>query len=414
MKRNLLLFSLLIAGSVSGFAQIEDDIYYNPKKDASVTKSKKSNSNYIADFQDMDVDAYNRRGQYYTTPIDTIGDYVSSAQDFVNTTQIQKFYNPTIVLDNEALLADVLDNAIGNVNVEFNINGIPSFGPYFYWLPSRWNNLYFDMTPGWSISWGWGNPWWGSSLAWSWGPNWGYGPSWAYAPAWSWGPGWNWGWGPGWGYGPAWRPGPGYYADYRPGGNRPVGARPGWSNNTRPGYHYNANNTHGLRPGSNYNGGNSVATRPGYGRPSSSTSRPNKDTNQGTMGNNNHNGNAAAGNVNTGGYRQSGQGAFHSTRNSKTEINKNTSTRQDLTNSNRHNNSSNSNWNTNSNNSNRNNNSTHNNTYRNSGNSTRNSGNSSHSSGSYNRSSGAFGGQSSGGYRSSGGSRAGGSRGGRR
>ena len=345
--KNYLIFSFMMVMGVSPiFAQIEDDIYYNPKQTTSNSSLKKKKSNYIADFQNMDVDAYNLRGQYYSSPVDTIGADTEVGQDFVYTTQIQKYYNPTIVVDNADLLSDILEDAYGNVNVEFNINGIPSFGPYYAWLPSRWNNLYFDMTPGWSISWGWGNPWWGSSLSWSWGPGWGYGPSWAWSPAWSWGPSWSWSWGPtwgpgwgpspGWGWGPSWRPPRPYYADYRPGGNRPVGAHPGWQASTRPGGNFNGN-----RPVGHSNG----YSRPGTastGRPGSAQTRPGNNVNTGghrqsgqgafTTTSGNHNGNRdntggikinpnrGTGNssVNTGGHRTSGQGAFNTNNSNRT------------------------------------------------------------------------------------------------
>ena len=138
MKTYLLLASMVLAGTMPMMADIEDDIYYNPKNEAHKSnqtyESPKAQSNYIANFQDMDVDVYNSRGQYYSSPVDTIGAGVENAPDFVYTTEIQKFYNPTIVVDNEEILADVLENSYGNVTVEYNINGVPTFC-------------------------GWGNPW---------------------------------------------------------------------------------------------------------------------------------------------------------------------------------------------------------------------------------------------------------------
>ncbi|MFM9587593.1 hypothetical protein, partial [Streptomyces caniscabiei] len=82
--------------------------YYNPKKAEKEATQERVSRNYIADFQDMDVDDYNRRGQYYVSPVDTIGMRAETDQDFVYTTQIQKYYNPTIVLDNVDLLTDVI------------------------------------------------------------------------------------------------------------------------------------------------------------------------------------------------------------------------------------------------------------------------------------------------------------------
>lgn len=200
-----------------------DDIYYNPKKDSFVG-AKKKNPNYIENFSDMDVDTYNLRGQYYNTPIDTIGARVSSEEDFVYTQQIQKYYNPTIVLDNSQLLADVLQNSYGNVEIVYN--GVtPAFLPsyrygwpyYSYYDPWYWN---IGLA-------GWYDPWYcGPSWSWGWGPSWSWSPSWSWGwgPSWAWGPSWN--WGPSWGWN---RPN----GTWNPGGNRPVNPGYGWAGNHR-------------------------------------------------------------------------------------------------------------------------------------------------------------------------------------
>lgn len=244
--RHYLPLLAVIACAGSAFAQdIFDDIYYNPKKDTSKTKTttvvketSEPQSYYISNFGDIDVDAYNRRGeQYYVSEIDTIGSAVENGEDFVYTQQIQKFYNPTIVVDNANILDDVLTNARGNVEIVINDYGNPVFAPYSYY---GWNWPYYSYAYSpwnWGISigsWGW-NIGWGPS--WAWGPSWNWG--WGWGPSWSWGPSWNWGWGPGWNPGPpppgrpgGWRPGP--MATWSPGGNRPVGSQPGWGNTTRP------------------------------------------------------------------------------------------------------------------------------------------------------------------------------------
>lgn len=175
-----------------------DDIYYNPKKSGESTQSttakkkKKQQSYYIEDFGSMDVDEYNRAGDmYYETPVDTIGYQAETGQDFVYTQQIQKYYNPTIVIDNADVLEDVLNNSYGNVQVVINNAGIPVFEPVYYY-PSSY---YWNWGPRWSVSWNWGPSWgWGPSWAWNWGP--------AYPSYW--GPSWTWGWGPG--YNPYWGP----------------------------------------------------------------------------------------------------------------------------------------------------------------------------------------------------------------
>ena len=254
MKIKRIILSALLFGAVAPASiyatDYVDDIYFNPKKDKTVG-AKKKNSNYIENFSDMDVDTYNLRGQYYSSPIDTVGSAIGAEEDFVYTQQIQKYYNPTIVLDNSELLADVLENSYGNVEVVYNgltpaFMPVYSYGwPYYgsYYNPWAWNVGF----GGWNIG-GWYDPWyWGPSWSWGWGPSWSWGPSWG------WGPSWNWGWGPGWGN-PGWvsgwhRPN----STWSPGGNRPVRPGAGWATSTRPGSH---------RP-------NGTAGRPGSGNPNS-------------------------------------------------------------------------------------------------------------------------------------------------
>ncbi len=189
MKNQLILSALVALGTPVLMAQgyFDDDIYYDPKKDQTTSfQKKKKKSNYIANMADMDVDTYNRRGeQYYATPIDTIGAYAENGEDFVYTQQIQKYYNPTIVVDNADVLGDLLANSYGNVEIVIDNNGLPIFSPYTY---SPWSYRYY---PGWGFNagpWGWSvgfyDPW----YSWNWGWNWG--PSWAWGPSWGWGPSW--------------------------------------------------------------------------------------------------------------------------------------------------------------------------------------------------------------------------------
>lgn len=230
---------MALAAPLTMSAQEYDDIYYNPKKDNTVQTKSKKQSNYIKDFSSVDVDEYNRRGQYYSSPIDTIGSRVENDEDFVYTQQIQKYYNPTIVLDNSDVLADVLNNSYGNVEIVFN-NGIPSFSPWYGYYDYGWP---YYSSFGWN-SWNWGwNSWnwgWGPSWSWNWGPSWNW--------SWGWGPSWSWGWNnPSWGWGHG-RP----YADYRPGGRLPNNPGSNWASNTRPGGNYNGHyGSNGSRPNTN-------------------------------------------------------------------------------------------------------------------------------------------------------------------
>ena len=222
MKVKKSILTALLTGAILPSAvyadDYVDDIYFNPKKDTQVGASKK-NSNYIENFSDIDVDAYNLRGQYYNSPIDTIGSKTASDEDFVYTQQIQKYYNPTIVLDNSDVLADVLENSYGNVEIVFD-GFTPSFLPgYSYGWP-YYRGVYDPWY--WNVSFGgWYDPWY-------WGPSWGWGPGWG--PSWGWGPGWGPSWG--WGHTPAPRP---PHSTWSPGGNRPVRPGTGWAGSTRPG-----------------------------------------------------------------------------------------------------------------------------------------------------------------------------------
>lgn len=262
MKKAVLI-TLLFAGLASPmWAQndYDDDIYYNPKKSQEKQQKK---SNYIKNFDEIDVDTYNRRGQYYTTPIDTIGNATAYGEDFVNTQQIQKYINPTIVIDNADVLAGVLENSYGNVEIVIDDYGTPTFAPVYVY--SDWPLYSYGWGPSWRWSWGWA-PSWSISWNWGWGPSWG--PAWGWDPYWAWGPSWGWGpgWGPSWGWGPGWGPGHGWHSDrymanhYRPNaGRRPNGPYDGWADGTRP-------------DGNRYGG--TASSRPGYASSSSSERRP--------------------------------------------------------------------------------------------------------------------------------------------
>lgn len=279
--KKLILISACLTLCLSCFAQEEwDDIYYNPKTAKQQTVQKKTPKTsrevtiYGGDSQtyyyypentyqeDRDVDEYNRFGRYYQSSIDTIGQAIADSQDFVYTQEIQKYYNPTIVVDNSSLLADVLDSSYGNVNIIYDM-GYPVFTPWYsrtfpyYGTTWCWNpywNLGWGYGPGWSWSWGWGgwyDPWY------AWGPSWGW--------SWGWSPTWPWGWGSAWG---------GYWANSTP--------RPGntvhnnWAHNTRPG-----TGTH-RHPGVTAGMGHTPSTRPGNPSYNGTTHRPGTAVQPGT------------------------------------------------------------------------------------------------------------------------------------
>lgn len=239
----------------------EDDIYYDGRKAEKQQEARREarQQQYGYVWQpsieaERDVDEYNRYGAYYTTPADTIGLGIASSEDFVYTQQIQKYYNPTIVVDNQEVLADVLANSYGNVNIVYN-----AWDPAF----DTWAYVPYSVT--------WGNPWYGLSVGWGWG-GW-YSPWYAsWSPWYDYGWGWGWGWGPSWGWTyPGHCHGHWAYRDYH---SRPsMGVRPGWSAGSRP----SAGRPSSTRPG--YAGGGTLS-RPGNvgggsGRPGSGVnSRP--------------------------------------------------------------------------------------------------------------------------------------------
>lgn len=137
MKNLIILSSIFLLGSGVMFAQYDDDIYYNAgkekQKQQNLASGLDANGRVVADGyyynpnlgeysnpSEQDIDAYNGYGGYYETAIDTIGAAVANSEDFVYTQQIQKYYNPTIVTDNQAVLADIIANSYGNVNVVYN------------------------------------------------------------------------------------------------------------------------------------------------------------------------------------------------------------------------------------------------------------------------------------------------------
>ena len=306
-----LFYTLTLMALAAPFvcAQEFDDIYYNPKKDKSATQSvKKKKSYYVSDFGNMDVDEYNRRGQYYTSPIDTIGRRAESDEDFVYTQQIQKYYNPTIVVDNADVLQDVLLNSYGNVDIVFD-NGLPTFAPLYSW--PYYTGFYAWNDPSY---WGWGGGW---RPSWAWGPSWSW--SWGWGPSWTWGPSWGWGGYP-------------HYADYRPNGRYPNRPGSNWASNTRPG-----------RPGSMGRPANGRV--PSYGVNNSRTN--NHRTYQGTIENggythpNGYNG-ATRPSGNRGGYtiNSSGHRTYGGSYNSGSSNSSNNNRRSYNTTTNRNNNRS--------------------------------------------------------------------------
>ena len=188
---------LLGAGTFSQTAvaqDIYDDIYGSsePQKSAPKPQPTAPASYPAADTYNFDsgstrsVDEYNRRGIF--APADTtVSDAMQRADslaavDFNCTRQIERYYNPDVVVgSSDADLAQLYYSQPANINIIINTPGYYDWGWPYYSPYSPW---------GWSYSsyWGW-NSYWGPSWNWAWGPGWGWGPSW------------SWGWWPGWGPG---------------------------------------------------------------------------------------------------------------------------------------------------------------------------------------------------------------------
>lgn len=195
MKESIFLLASLLLGSGAAMAQYDDDIYYNPDKAAKKSSSKSivaDGRNYnpnlgeTAELTDSDIDAYNGFGGYYETAVDTIGAAMANSEDFVYTQQIQKYYNPTIVTDNSAVLADVLANSYGNVNIIYQ-GGVPYMTSWVYNYP--WYT--YSYSPYWAFNFTWGP--WGYYDPWYWGPSWSWYSPYYWGSPW-YGPGYGWAW----------------------------------------------------------------------------------------------------------------------------------------------------------------------------------------------------------------------------
>lgn len=314
MKRLFLIASVLSVAIIPAFAQnsYDDDIYYNPKKDKALKTKKVRKSNYIPNMAEMDVDEYNGRGNFTPFPVDTIGQNGGNGEDFVYTQQIQKYYNPTVVVDNAAMLGDVLSRSYGNVNIVIDCDNI-MFEPWYRgYYPSI--TFYSPFT-----RWGYGNYYWGIGPGFSWGVSWT--DPWFTNPIYNpWGWNWAWNWGPSWGH--VWRPRPGWdFPRYAPHGNRRTGINTNWAHN--PNRYYGGGNYRGTNHHSGSSFGNRRPGTTGNRRTYSSISNPNAISTAGRPGSSVTTvrpGNNKGYYLNQQGHRVIGNGA---TQQSSTTINRN-------------------------------------------------------------------------------------------
>lgn len=297
-KITSLLAIVAIGCYSSAFAQgyDDDDIYYNPSKSkaAKTTETATSGKSYnsmASEFPsadtytvtpgqgvNIDVDAYNRRGAFAVDTVNARNSRNKPAGNFECTQQIERFYNPRVII--ESTDDDVAQYYYAEPDADVNIYintpgywGSSIYSPYYYGSPWYWG------TP---RSWWYYNSWaWNPTWSWGWDPYW----SWTWGPSWAWGPTWSWGWGgyyPGY-WGPAYHPVRPGWAN-RPSGNSRPCYRPGGSDrgygNSRPGYrggnYYGTSRPSGTspsyRPGTSGHGSNSSGYRSGRGSNRSSSS----------------------------------------------------------------------------------------------------------------------------------------------
>ena len=229
MKRCLFILSMMFVGSLCVIADEYDDIYFNPNKKSEVVVNE--NTEVV---NGRDVDEYNRFGGYYESEIDTIGSAISNGEDFVYTKQIQKYYNPTIVVDNAEVFDEVINSSYGNVEIVYNY-GVPSlatwYSPYYsvYYSPYYYLPYYYYSPYSYWYSWAWG-------------------PTWAWYDPWydPWYPG----WGPSYPHHPHHPVGPGHHHHHAGhGGHHTNHHNDGWASNTRPDSHRHQGSVSGHRGG---------------------------------------------------------------------------------------------------------------------------------------------------------------------
>lgn len=308
MKSRLtsLLAAALLIGSGYAYAQgyDDDDIYYNPAKAKAtkpVTKQGPSQSatttadypaadtyTYNGSGLNVDIDTYNRRGTF--APDTAVSMQQESTSNFEYTQQIERFYNPRVVIESpDAEVARYYyAEPSADVNIIINTPGYWGY-PYYAYSPYYYSSPWYWGTP---RSWWYYNSWYYDT--WAWGPYWNWGPSWAWGPSWGWGGYYHPIWHPSHSHHPTWanRPSGNVRPGYRPGssrgrysystggnyGNTRPSFRPGSSSNYRP----SAGSSPSYRPGQS--NGNSSGYRSGNGtgrsNGSNSYSRPNNNSNR--------------------------------------------------------------------------------------------------------------------------------------
>lgn len=270
------LIAMILIGSYNSFViaqdDYDDDIYFNAKKAKTEKKDKVVNATTMssvttADYPaadtyvitgngvNIDIDTYNRRGVFANDTISAnSSSRVENTQSFECTQQIERFYNPRVIIESPDESVAQIYYATPATDIDIYI-GSPYCGVSYPYYSSPW----YWSTP---RSWWYYNSWVYNPWYWDYYPSWYWGYSYYYPTYYPYYPGYY----PR--YYPTYYP---YYPSYypstpkRPGSNyRPGGYHGGSTGNYRP-----SNRPGDYRPGGSSHNSN---YRPGRGTNRSSSS----------------------------------------------------------------------------------------------------------------------------------------------
>ena len=246
-KQLFLLLAFIVGSAVSTLAQ--DDLYFVPtKKKAKKAQPVQYDATEYDDWaegrnSDIDIDAYNRRGDAAHKDADTYPEPADESTSLTN--RIVRFHAPGITVVSSPYYTDYID--------VYTDPWYAFYRPYS-WYDFGWHNYY-----GWHSSWWWGTPYYWHSACYDpwWGWHGHYHP--IYHP----------------GYHHAWHPSHGGHHHYYP--SCTEHRRPSASNRG-----YRPSTERGTRPSANRP---SVGQRPNQDRNNASVNRNNSSTNRNSISN---------------------------------------------------------------------------------------------------------------------------------
>lgn len=164
MKRYILLS--LLAGWFFGSMSAQDDMYFAPKKDSKVAKSKvesiDSDDNTYYSGSTRDVDEYNRYGKYnsyyQTLGTDSLGD------DIIDFQAGNGIYGEEAAAAKDTIFVRIIDDDYACSRMLSRWDGYWWYDPWFYgtWYSPYWRSRYwYAGWYGWYDPWyyGWYDPW---------------------------------------------------------------------------------------------------------------------------------------------------------------------------------------------------------------------------------------------------------------